>query len=96
MSELLQYRMVLKSAGLSHRINMYIDKKHHAIDYINTRYVKVHNSLFKSCTKGEGPYLPCDLEMIPSHRPLSGKQKQKRPLHIKITFNVKMLPRLKF
>ena len=50
MSELLQYRMVLKSAGLNHRINMYIDKKQHATDYINTRYVKVHNSLCNSCT----------------------------------------------
>ena len=49
MSGLLQ--KAVKSAGLSHRINMYIDKKQHAIDYINTRYVKVHNSLFKSCTK---------------------------------------------
>ena len=76
MSGLLQYRMVLKSAGLSHQINMYIDKKQHAIDYINTRYVKVHNSLFKSCTKREGRYLPCDLEMTSSHGPLSGKQKQ--------------------
>ena len=65
-----------KSASLSHRINMSSKKKQQANDYINTRYVKVHNSLCNSCTKGEGRYLPCDLEMIPSHGPLSGKQKQ--------------------
>jgi len=73
MSGLLQYRMVPKSAGLSHRIKISSN------DYINTRYVKVHNSLFKSCTKGEGCYLPCDLEMTLFYGPFLVNQINSRP-----------------